>query len=421
MTAISRRNLGIAAVGAAGLLAQRAFGQTTAASGNPIKIGYSMALTGGLAGNGRPSLLAHQIWAAGVNESGGLLGRPVQLVYYDDQSTPSQIPSIYTKLLEVDKVDLVVSGYSTVVIAPAMPIVMQREMAFVTLFGAGTNDSFRYDRCVNMSVSGGDARTTFAKGFFDIAASAQPTPKTVAIAGVDADFPQLGMDSARTQAKLHGMRVVYDRAYPPSTVDFTPIIRSIQSSRADVVYFGTYPPDCSGLLRAAAELKLKATVLGGGMIGPQVTALKQQLGPLLNNLVFWDVYAPEPTMNFPGVTAFLTRYREAASREKADPLGLYAPPMAFAQMQVLEQAVRRVGSLDQKAIGAAFHSAEFDTIVGKLRFDAAGEWAEPRNLYVQFQGIEGSDLEQFKRPGTEVILYPETYRSGTLRTPYPTA
>ena len=96
---------------------------------------------------------------------------------------------------------------------------------------------------------------------------------------MDADFPQLGMDSARTQAKLHGMRVVYDRAYPPSTVDFSPIIRAIQSAHADVVYFGTYPPDCAGLLRAAAELKLKATILGGGMIGPQVTALKQQLGP----------------------------------------------------------------------------------------------------------------------------------------------
>lgn len=424
MTGITRRNLGraaAAAVAATGFAGPGARGQTAAPAGNPIRIGYSMSLTGGLAGNGRPALLAHQIWAEDLNGRGGLLGRPVQLVFYDDGSAPAQVPGIYTKLLDVDKVDLVVSGYSTVAIAPAMPVVMQHEMAFVTLFGAGTNESFRYDRCANLSVSGSDVRETFAKGFFDIAATAEPRPKTVAIAGADADFPQRSMDSARRQAKAHDMRIVYDRAYPPSTVDFSPIIRAVQSSRADVVFFASYPQDTSGLLRAAGELKLKATVLGGGMIGPQIAAIKQQLGPQLNNLICWDVYAPEPTMDFPGMAPFLQRYRAAAEREKAEPLGLYAAPMAYSQMQVLEQAVRHAGGLDQKAIGAALHTEEFHTVVGDIRFDALGEWAQERNLWVQYQNIRGNDLEQFKQAGTQVILFPEKYRSGTLRTPFPAA
>src|SRR5262245_64311270 len=77
----------------------------------PIRIGLGMALTGGLAGNGKAALLAMQIWRDDVNKKGGLLGRPVELVFYDDQTNPATVPGIYTKLLDVDKVDLVVSGY----------------------------------------------------------------------------------------------------------------------------------------------------------------------------------------------------------------------------------------------------------------------------------------------------------------------
>src|SRR6201996_7311531 len=87
---------------------------------NPITIGFGMALTGGLAPNGKAALLAMQIWESDINAKGGLLGRPVKLVYYDDQSNPSTIPGLYTKLLDVDKVDLVISGYGTNMIAPAL-------------------------------------------------------------------------------------------------------------------------------------------------------------------------------------------------------------------------------------------------------------------------------------------------------------
>lgn len=94
----------------------------TRAAEPPIKIGLGMSLTGPLAANGKSALLAMQIWAADVNAKGGLLGRPVKLVYYDNQSNASTVPGIYTKLLDVDKVNLVISGYATNMIAPAMPI-----------------------------------------------------------------------------------------------------------------------------------------------------------------------------------------------------------------------------------------------------------------------------------------------------------
>src|SRR3954464_149637 len=114
------------------LTAPAALGQ--APSGQPITIGFSMALTGSLAVNGKSGLLASQIWAEDVNKKGGLLGRPVKLVFYDDQTNPSLVPGIYTKLLDVDKVEVVISGYGTNIAAPAMPVVMAHNATFISLF-----------------------------------------------------------------------------------------------------------------------------------------------------------------------------------------------------------------------------------------------------------------------------------------------
>ena len=400
MRNLTRREFGSLAAGiSAATLARPALGQS---ADGPIRIGHTLPLSGGLAGNGRPAFLAHKLWLEDVNAKGGLLGRKVELVNYDDQSNAGQVPALYTKLIEVDNVDLVISSYATALIAPAMPVVMGHGMAFVTLLGSATNDAFQYDRTANVSPTGGNMQQDFAKGFFEVAMNADPKPKTVAIAGLDGDFPQRSMKSARTQAKAAGLEIVYDKSYPPSTIDYGPIIRAIQAAKPDIVYFASYPTDSVGLLKAIYEAKLSATVLGGGMIGPQITAIKAQFGPMLNNLLCWDVYAPEPTLKFPGVEAFLERYRAAAEKEKADPLGLYAPPLAYAQMQVMEHAIARVGKIDQEAIGADFHASTFPTVLGDLKFDAKGEWQHERNLYVQYQGVKGNDVEQFKKSGVQV-------------------
>src|SRR3981081_1175430 len=115
-----------------------------AQSGEPIKIGFSMAKTGGLGGNGKSALLAQKIWEEDVNAKGGLLGRPVKLIYYDDQSNPATVPGIYTKLIDVDKVDLIIGGYGTNMLAPAIPLVIQRKKLFIGLLGLAVNSEFHY-------------------------------------------------------------------------------------------------------------------------------------------------------------------------------------------------------------------------------------------------------------------------------------
>src|SRR5258708_4264444 len=186
----------------------------------PLKIGFGMSLTGPLAGNGKAALISMQIWAEEVNARGGLLGRKVEFVYYDDQTNPSTVPSIYNKLLDVDKVDLIVSGYGTNVIAPAMPIVMQRNMTFMTLFGLNVNSKFNYDRYFQIMPAGPEPAIGWTQGFFDTAMALTPKPQTVALVGADAEYPALALEGARAQATRAGLNVVYHKRYPPNTVDF---------------------------------------------------------------------------------------------------------------------------------------------------------------------------------------------------------
>ena len=384
----------------------------------PIKIGFGMALTGALAGAGKAALIAIQIWADETNAAGGLLGRQVELVYYDDQTNPSKVPGIYTKLINVDRVDLIVSGYGSTTIAPAIPIAMNYDMVFMSLFGLATNEEFGYERYFQILPAGEEPRLNWSRGFFELAATIEPKPRKVALVGADAEFPRNAMIGARINAEEAGMEVVYDRSYPPNTVDFTPVIRAIAAAEPDIVYVASYPPDSAGIVRTVNEIGLDVAMLGGGMVGLQYATLMEALGPQLNGFVNYDFWVPEPTLQFPGIEAFLEKYQAVAADEGVDPLGYYLPPFAYAYMQVLGQAVAEVGSLDQNALADHIRSTTFDTVVGTIRFGRNGEWARPRILMVQYQGIADNDLETFARAGTRAVLHPPEWRSGELAAPF---
>jgi branched-chain amino acid transport system substrate-binding protein len=311
----------------------------------------------------------------------------------------------------------VLSGYATNIIAPAMPVVMQHSMVFLGLYGLAVNKTFKYDRYFHVVPAGDDPGLEFSSGFLQMAMNMNPKPKTLAIVGADAEYPQVATAGARINARQLGLEIVYDQKYPPSTVDFAPVVRAIQAAQPDVVYLASYPPDTVGMVHAVREAGLKVSMFGGGLIGLQYAALKQQLGPQLNDIVYFDTYVPEPTMKFPGIDEFLARYQTKAAAAGVDALGFYTPPYAYARMQVLGQAIAATKTLDQKAL-ADLHKAVFKTIVGDIKFGASGEQPEPRNLTVQFRGIVGNDVEQFKQAGKQVILFPPDYKSGDLHYPF---
>jgi branched-chain amino acid transport system substrate-binding protein len=396
-------------------------GAAWAQSGEPIKIGFSMALTGGLAPNGKSALLAQKIWEEDINGKGGLLGRPVKLIYYDDKSSPAEVPSIYTKLLDIDKVDLIIGPYATAIIAPAMPIVIQRKKTFIGLLGLAVNSEFNYPNYFVMIPSGPDAKPAFTKGFFDIAMAQNPKPQTVAIVAADQEFSRNAADGARENAQKAKLKIVYDKTYPPSTTDFAPIVRAIQATNPDILNINSYPPDSVGMVRAINEIGFKPKMIGGGMVGLQATAIKTQLGPLLNGFTNYDFWLPVPKMQFPGVADLIARYQARAGAEGVDPLGYYMAPWGYAQLQVLQQAVEGTKSLDDAKLGDYIRANTFKTVVGDVKFGAKGEWAESRVLQVQFQHVKGNDVGQFKDISTQVVVSPAQYESGKVIYPYENA
>jgi branched-chain amino acid transport system substrate-binding protein len=413
----SSRTTRVAPLLAAGILLGVTAGQAQAAE--PIQIGFGMGLTGGLAASGKAALLGMKIWEEEINAKGGLLGRPVKLVYYDDQSNPATVPGIFTKLLDVDKVDLVVGDYGTNLLAPAMPIVIQHKMTFFGLFGLDVNKEFQYPKYFSMVPTGGeDPPVSFSQGFFEIAMAQEPKPKTLAIIAADAEFPHNASDGARKNAKKAGLQIVYDKTYPPTTTDYTPIVRAIDAANADVVISLSYPPDAVGMVRSANEVGLKAKVFGGGLVGLQYAAIKQQLGSQLNGIINYDFWEPAKTLVFPGVDAFLKKYQARAASEGVDPLGYYLPPFAYANLQVLEQAVEATKSLDQDKLAEWLHANTIKTIVGDIKYGANGEWVQGRVLTVQFHDVKGSDLEQWRDDGKQTILWPPQYATGKAVYPY---
>jgi branched-chain amino acid transport system substrate-binding protein len=383
----------------------------------PIKIGFGVSLTGGLASSGKAHLLSKQIWLEEVNAQGGLLGRPVKLVYFDDQTNAANVPGIYSKLMDVDKVDLLM-GHATNLIVAAMPHIMARKKMVMVLLALGSNAEFKYPRYFQSAPFGPDSKGVLSNAFFEVAKSIEPAPKTVALVGADAEFSNNVLIGARANAKKFGLQIVYDKSYPPATVDYSPIVRAIQATNPDVVLLASYPPDSVGMVRAATEIGLKTQLFGGAMVGMQYASLIGQLSEKLNRVVNYHFFVPSPKMNFPGIEEFLKKYQARAKESGVDPLGFYQPPFAYAAMQILEQAIKATGTLDDDKLADHIHKNTFKTIVGDVRFNELGEWANARAIMVQFQNIQGSGLEQYMTGHKQVIVYPNELKDGELQYPF---
>jgi len=390
------------------LVASVAFAQ------NPIKIGMSMPQTGSLGAGGQAALVALRMWVEDVNAKGGMLGRKVEFIVYDDQTNPANTPGIYTKLLDVDKVDLLIAPYGTVPTAPIMPLVKQRQLLLMGNFSFQVNHTVKHDMWFN------NAPWNNAASWFDgwIATGQKLGGKTIAFLAADQEFAQNLANGAKELAKKAGLKTVYEQNYPPTTTDFSSLIRSIRQANADLVFIASYPNDSVAIVRSVNEIGIGSNVklFGGGMVGLQFTPNMVNLGSLLNGVINYNTYVPG--MKYPGIDEYFVRYQKKAAEAKVDPLGYYITPYNYAIGQMIEQAVNATKSLDHKKLAEYLRKNEMKTIVGPIRYGPDGEWANPRVVQAQFQGIKDKDLEQWKQPGKQVVISPESVKTGDVIAPF---
>jgi branched-chain amino acid transport system substrate-binding protein len=380
----------------------------------PIKIGMSMPQTGGLGAGGQSALLALRMWVDDVNAKGGLLGRKVELIAYDDQTNPALTPGIYTKLLDVDKVDLLIAPYGTVPTAPIMPLVKQRGLLLMGNFSFGVNGTVKHDMWFNNAPW--NNASSWSDGFIE--AGQKLGGKTIAFLAADNDFAQNLANGARELAKKAGLQTVYNQNYPPSTTDFSSLIRGVRAAKPDIVFVMSYPPDSVAIVRAVNEIGVgdSVKIFGGGMVGLQFTPIMTNLGSSLNGIVNYNSFVPG--IKYPGIDDFLKRYAAKAAEAKVDPLGFYLPPFNYAIGQMYEQAINATKSLDHKRLAEYLRKNEMQTIVGPIRYGPDGEWANARVVQAQFRGVTDKNTEQFRQVGKQVVLYPPQYKTGDVVAPF---
>ena len=377
-----------------------------------------MPLTGGLASNGKAILTAYQMWEEDVNAKGGLLGRPVKLVFYDDQSNPSLVPGIYAKLFDIDKVDLVITSYGTNLSVPSLPVVVPRNYVLMGLFALAVNENFNYPYYFSMFPAGPDAIPRILARLFRDRQGAgaehagdrrrrhrfrqegrrrrarecaqdgiQDRSTTAAIRRARSTSPRsCGRSRPPTRFRLRG--VVSDRHGRDRAAGTSEIRLEDQAVRR---WHGR-PAICRAQdpARRAAQQDRQLRLLCAGADGavPRHRPLSRALPGEGRRRSAWmrsvSSCRPLRLCQRPGCSHRLLRRSAAWSRRSSDYLKTH----------------------------------KFQTIVGDVEYAPNGEWKNPRVLWVQYQGVKGNGLDQFKKAGTQVIVYPKELSSGSLQFPY---
>ena len=267
--------------------------------------------------------------------------------------------------------------------------------------------------------AGPEPKEDWSRGFFELA-----TEQGLATVAIVARRRGVLAERARRRARERrgrpGLEIVYDKTYPPRTTDFTPIVRAIQATNPDVVLRRApirpiRPAWCS----AANELGLKTKLFGGGMVGLQFAAIQKNLGPLLNGIVNYDFWVPEPTLNFPGIQEFLTKYQEPPGTRASTRSATTCRRSPTPTCRSWARRSRPSGCLDQAGSPGTSATTTFDTVVGPVKFGTNGEWATSRVLMVQFRERRDRRSRAVRQAGKRVVLYPKEWKSGELIVPLP--
>jgi branched-chain amino acid transport system substrate-binding protein len=370
-----------------------AFAPPARAETKPILIGISVSLSGPYAAGGKYSLEGTDLWVEQVNQRGGLLGRPVKLVYYDDKSDPNTGVQLYEKLITSDKVDLIVGPYSSAVTSAVSTVAEKHKMA---MLGPECADVKVYSRGYKYNFQAQAQASRYMLGALTLAKA--NGYKTLALLAEDTAFPKAVTTEVTAMAPQYGLTVVFSQTYPKGATDFSALLTKVKEAKPDVIFANSFLPDAQGIFRQARELgvdaKLFAVAIGGA---------EPEFGNLGSTANY--VFAASPwgaamhTRNNPEfVKAYQARFKRAPDYHSAS---------NYAAMEVLEVAVKQVGAIDQDKLAAALGKIQVETVYGTYRVDARGIQTGFETGLLQWQD------------GKQVLVWPESVAEGKPILPTP--
>jgi branched-chain amino acid transport system substrate-binding protein len=367
-----------------------------AAAQGPIRIGASLSLTGTYAKLGNYQHEGYRLCQKDLNASGGLLGRKVEFVVYDDQSSPPTGVRLYEKLLTADKVDVVMGPYSSPVTEAVANVTEKYKKVMVSPLAA-TTSIFRKEprrKYIFMVLSPAEG---YFEGLLDIAT--KRALKTLAVINEDTLFSKTAAVGAVDLAKKKGMQVVFQEAYPKATTDFSAVLTKIKAVNPDVLAAATYFDDAVALTRQMKELnvnpKMYGVTVGGDL--PEFYDTLKGTAEYVYGATQW-----EPVLNYPGNREFVERYQAEFKREPS-----YFAAAGYAGCLIFAEGVKRAGSLDADKVREQILKLVLRTPFGDYEVDQDGVQLAHKMVTFQWQKEK------------KVIVWPDDLAHGKVLFPTP--
>jgi branched-chain amino acid transport system substrate-binding protein len=360
----------------------------------PIKIGASLSLTGTYAQPGSYQKEGYELCAEHLNAKGGMLGRKVEFVMYDDQSTPATAVRLYEKLITEDKVDAVMGPYSSPITEAVANVSEKYQKVLVSPLAATTSIFRKGRKYIFMVISPAEA---YLEGLVDMAA--KRGLKTVAIVNEDTLFTKASAVGVAEIAKKKGMQVVFQEAYPKGNTDFSALLVKMKAANPDVIAASTYFDDAVAITRQMKELnvnpKMYGVTVGGDL--PKFYDLLKQNAEYVYGSTQWEASLP-----YPGQKEFVDAYQKKFGHEP-----VYHSAAGYAGCVIYAESVRRAGTLDSDKVREQLLKLETRTFFGDYKVDADG--FQTAHKMVMFQWLDGK----------KVTVWPDELAGGKPRFPTP--
>jgi branched-chain amino acid transport system substrate-binding protein len=395
-------------ISAAMLWAAAAWTPAVAQTQPTITFGAALSLTGRVSTEGRLVKVGYDIYVDEINKRGGIKvggkAHRVEIKYYDDQSDAATSVKLYEKLINEDKVQLLLGPYSSGITFAASAVTEKYQLPMVAAHAAATNVYQRGFKNLFATLTPVDQYTS---NFVKMAASATPKAQRVALIHENALFPQASIDAAERQAKAAGLDVVYKEAYPTGTKDFAAMIEAMKARNPDALIGAGYTGDMIVLARQTSEQKVPLKMIGF-TLGPTLPGFVEALGPRAENIlepVQWTSDLPWKDEIFGWSAADYAALCRTQLGRECD----YHPPQSTAALQVYQRAIEKADSLDPKKVRDALAQTNIMTAYGPVRFNEMGQNIAKGMSVVQLQN--GKPVVVFPTEGAKVrFIYPMTTR-----------
>ena len=360
----------------------------------PIKVGASLSLTGTYAQPGSYQKEGYELCADHVNAKGGLLGRKIEFVFYDDQSMPATGVRLYEKLITEDKVDAVMGPYSSPITEAVANVSEKYQKVMVSPLAATTSIFKKGRKYIFMVISPAEA---YLDGLVDMAA--RRGLKTIAVINEDTLFTKASAVGVAEIAKKKGMQVVFQEAYPKGNTDFSALLTKLKAANPDVIAASTYFDDAVAITRQMKELNVNAKMYGvtvGGDLPKFYELLKQ------NAEYVYGATQLEGNLPYPGQKEFVDSYQKKFGHEP-----VYHSAAGYAGCVIYGEAVKRAGTLDSDKVRDQLLKLETRTFFGDYRVDGDGFQIAHKMVMFQWQD------------GKKVTVWPDDLANGKPRYPTP--